>query len=248
MDNEDQHWFKIDHDTARYPLYPANGRELFATELDRFFEEVTFTGGQFQDLFLSNVAFVNDQSAAVYGLDPAGYGPDLARVELDAATRPGFLTRLGFLSSYSHYDATSPILRGAFITIFLIGVNPGAPDPNFFLQQAPPGTYYTEREYVTALTSQAACVGCHIPIVNPPGFVLENFDSIGGWQTVDPRSNGDATTGTINTTADVNFGDAGIKTITSVQQMMQEIAALPQAKRIYAEKWVSFATGRLPAS
>ena len=43
--------------------------------------------------------------------------------------RPGFMTRAGFLSSYSHYDATSPILRGAFITMYMLGVDPGPPHP-----------------------------------------------------------------------------------------------------------------------
>lgn len=246
MNNEDAHWWKVDHDLTKYPLYPADAKTVFAAELDRFFEDVAFQGGSFKDLFLSNVGYVNNETAPIYGLDPAAYTADLTRVELDPTTRPGFLTRLAFLSSYSHYDSSSPILRGAFITVNIIGLNPGAPDPNFFLQEAPPGTYYTERQYVDALTSQAACAGCHLPFINPPGYVLENFDSIGGWQTVDPRANGDAATGTIDSTADVTFSTGNTKTITNPLEMMTEIANLPMAKRIYAEKWVSFATGRLP--
>ena len=92
------------------------------TELDRFFEEVAFEGGSFKDLFLSKVAYVNNATAPIYGLDPASYGADLTRVELDATQRPGFLTRVGFLSSFSADASTSPILRGAFITVNILGV------------------------------------------------------------------------------------------------------------------------------
>jgi hypothetical protein len=239
MDNADSHWFKGQHDTAKFPLYNPAQEPFFAQELDLFFEDVTFGGGSFKDIFLSNVAFVNNQTAPLYGLDAAAYGPELTRVELDPTQRPGFLTRVGFLQSYSHFEATSPILRGAYITVNIIGVNPGAPDPDVFLTPPPAGTYLTERAYVEALTGQAACTGCHTPYVNPPGFVLENYDAVGSWQTVDPRS------GPINTTADVYFTETEAKTITSPLQMMQEIGMGAVAKRRYAERWVEFATGRL---
>jgi hypothetical protein len=246
MDNGDAHWWKVEHDTTKFPNYSTAAVPLYQAELDKFFEEVAFANGTFKDIFLSNVGFVNNQTAAIYGLDPALYGPELARVELDANTRPGFLTRVGFLQSYSHFEATSPILRGAYISINLIGVNPGAPDPNFFLQEPPPGTYYTERAFVEALTGQTACVGCHAPTVNPPGFVLENYDAIGAWQTTDQRATalGAPAMGTINATASVNFGNGDVQEISSARQMMEKIASLPKAKRTYAEKWVSFATGR----
>jgi hypothetical protein len=114
------------------------------------------------------------------------------------------------------------------------------------LTPPPPGPHYTQRAYVEALTSQPACTGCHTPFINPPGFVLENYDATGKWQTVDPRSNGDATLGAIDSTATVSFSAGNVKPITSPRQMMEEISKTPLAKRIYAEKSVSFAMGRLP--
>jgi hypothetical protein len=246
MNNEDSHWWKTSHDKTRFPQYSDAAVPALQAELDRFFEELAFAGGSFKELFLSSVAYVNADTAAIYGLDPAAYGAALTRVELDPAERPGFLTRAGFLSSFSHFDATSPILRGAFITVNILGVNPGAPDPDFFLTPAPEGTFYTERAYVEALSSQLACQGCHVPYVNPPGFALENYDAIGKWQTVDPRSGGDPVLGAIDPTATVTFSDTNVKTITSPLELMQEISQTPLVRRIYAEKSVSFATGRLP--
>jgi hypothetical protein len=245
MDNDDSHWWKVSHDTSKFPLYSTAAVPALQDELDRFFEDVAFGGGSFKDLFLSNVGYVNKDTAAIYDLDPKDFGADLKRVTLDSDRRPGFLTRAGFLSSYSHYDATSPILRGAYVTIYMIGVNPGTPDPAFFLMKPPPGDYKTERAYTEALTSQAACTGCHTPFVNPPGFVLETYDSIGRWQTVDPRSGGDADAGKIDATATVTFSTGNVKKISNPRELMEEITKTPMAKRMYAEKAVAFATRRV---
>lgn len=246
MSNGDAHWWKSQHDSTKFPLYNVSMEPAFMQEIDLFFEEVAFAGGTFKDIFLSNVGYVNSSTAPIYGLPAANYTANLQRVELDAQQRPGFLTRIGFLQSYSHYEATSPILRGAYVTVNIIGVNPGAPDPNFFLTPPPEGTYYTERAFVEALTAAPTCTGCHTPYVNPPGFVLESYDAIGGWQTTDPRAValGDPSKGTINGTADVYFTEDAPKTITSPRQMMEEIAVNQKAKEIYAQKWVRFATGR----
>jgi hypothetical protein len=246
MDNDGSHWWKVSHDTTKFPHYSDALVPALRLELDRFFEELTFAGGSFADLFLSNVGFVNEDTAAIYGLDPASYGEELTQVELDLAQRPGFLTRAGFLSSFSHFDSTSPILRGAYITINVIGINPGEPDPEFFLTPPPPGPHYTERAYVEALTSQDACTSCHTPFINPPGFVLENYDATGKWQTVDPRSADDPTLGAIDSTATVTFSADNVKEISSPRELMEEISKTPLAKRLYAQEWVSFTTGRQP--
>jgi hypothetical protein len=241
MNSQSGHWWKIDHDTARYPLYSADAKPTLQAELDAFFEDVAFSDGSFDDLLLSNVAFVNQDNAAIYGLDPATFGPELERVELDAAERPGFMTRAGFLSSYSGYDATSPILRGAFITVFMLGVETGPPIPGATMMTVD-GDFATQRAYVEALTQPDTCKGCHTTI-NPPGFALENYDAIGKWQTTDPR--GGAIDATV-TTATVAFGGGKQVEISSPAQLMQEIAQTPKALELYAQAWVAYAFGRAP--
>jgi hypothetical protein len=242
MDNGNAHWWKIDHDTKTYPQYAAAAKPTLLAELEAFFKDVAFGGGSFQDLLLSNVAFVNKDNAALYGLDPTGYGADLVKVQLDATQRPGFMTRAGFLSSYADYNSTSPILRGAFISVYMLGVNPGPPIPGATMMTVS-GNFKTQREYVETLTKPSPCNGCHSGIINPPGFVLESFDGIGKWQTMDPR--GGAIDATV-TTATVNFGDGNTKQISSPLQLMQEIAHTPKARQLYAQAWVSYAFGRDP--
>jgi hypothetical protein len=241
MNNGNAHWWKGDHDPKTYPLFSAAAKPALQAELDTFFQDVAFGGGSFKDLLLSNVAYVNKDNAALYGLDPAQYGAELTKVTLDAAQRPGFLTRAGFLSSYAGYNATSPILRGAFISVYMLGVNPGAPIPGATMMTVA-GAFPTQRAYVEELTKPDACKGCHT-IVNPPGFALENFDGIGKWQTVDPR--GGAIDQSV-TTARVDFGGGKSKEISSPLQLMQEIAQTPKAKQLYAQAWVSYAFGRAP--
>ena len=241
MDNSAQHWWKIDHDAARFPLYSAAAKPSFQSELDNFFAEVAYTNGSFKDLFLSNIGFVNKDNAAIYGLDPTQYGTSLTKVQLDPTLRPGFMTRVGFLSSYSHFTETAPILRGAFITVFMVGVDPGPPLAGATMIQPPPGNYRTNREKTNALANTAAsCMGCHISIINPSGYVLENFDAIGKWQTVDQLG------GPIDPAATVNFGNGNTQPISSVLQLMQQIAQVPKAKQTYAQYWVAYAFGRDP--
>lgn len=235
---EGSHWGTLEHDPAKYPAYTSAAVAPMMAELDRFFEEVAFQGGSFRDLLLSNVAFVSKDTAALYGLDPAGYGSELTRVELDAAQRPGFLTRAGFLSSYSSFAATSPILRGAFVTTKVLGIDPGTPDPNALNTPIPPGNYATQREAIEALTSPSACIGCHGTFINPPGFVLERYDAVGRWQDSDPLG------GPISGSADVYLGEGNVKTITTPLELMTAIASGKEAQHHYVKRFVAFGYGR----
>jgi len=239
MNNSGQHWWKIDHDTTKFPLYTTTAKSTFEQEMDSFWAEVAFTNGGFKDLFLSNIAFVNKDNAPIYGV--SGSGTTLTKTTLDATQRPGFMTRAGFLSSYSHFTDTSPILRGAFITVYMVGVNPGPPVAGATMMQAPPGNYTTNRQKTDALVNTSTvCMGCHTAIINPPGYVLENFDAIGKWQTTDQLG------GAIDATAMVNFGGGDIEQINNVQQLMQKISTIPAAQASYAQSWVSYGYGRDP--
>lgn len=240
MDNSGQHWWHIDHDTSVFPLYSVNDRPTYQQEMDQFFATVA-QKGTYKDLFLSNVGFVNNRTAPIYGVTGT-FSSSLQQVNLDANQRPGFMTRLGFLSSYSHYGDTSPILRGAFIVIYMLGVNVPPPPPGAAMTPQPPGNYTTNRQKVEALVQMSGtdCVSCHTNVINPPGFVLENFNGIGQWQTKDQLG------GTIDATATVNFGDGNSEAVTSVTQLMQGIADSPAGQKTYAQYWVAYAFGRDP--
>lgn len=231
-------WGKTPHDASIFPEYSEAQNDVLLAEMDAFFADVGFNG-QFEDLFLSNVAYVNQDTAPLYGLDSSSFGPELERVELDAVERPGMLTRGAFLSSFAHERNTSPILRGTFILTLMGGETP-PPDPNALNTPLPPGDYKTNREAVTALTSvEDSCIGCHQRIINPPGFVLENFSAVGSIQTTDPEYGGP-----IDTAVESVAFPGGAKPIANAHELMTELAANRRPKEIYAQKWVSYATGR----
>lgn len=235
-------WGTKDHDTAIFPTYSRDAEAPLIEETEAFFETVAFEDGTFKDLFLSNTGFVNKHTAPLYGLDPAAYGDELERFEFPAGERPGFLTRGAFLSAYSGYTATSPILRGAFITERILGIEISSPPPGATDTPVPPGDYKSNREIIEALTSPLPCGNCHNPFINPPGFVLERYNAIGTVQNTDQLG------GPIDNTADVYFTEDAPTPVSSPLDLMTGIANTEQARRRYAEAWVSFATKRDPNS
>jgi hypothetical protein len=236
MMDDQSHWWKVSH--SHDADYSDDIRPALKTELDMFFEELAYTGGSFKDLFLSNVGFVNQDTAALYGLDPSAYGPELVKAELE--NRPGFLTRAGFLSSFANAEVTSPILRGAFITINVLSVDPGAPDPDALLTELPDREYTTRREQIEALTEPADCQVCHQQFVNPPGYALENFDAVGKWQTTDPLG------GAIDASAAVAINTSSTVDVAGALDLMNAIAGNAKSAQLYATRMVSAATGRFP--
>jgi len=209
-------------------------------ELDAFFADVVVNGGTFADLYTSPAAFVTKNTASLYGVTSTATTP--TKMMLDATKRPGFLSRVAFLSTFAHDTQSSAILRGAFVTQQVLAIPVGDPDPSFLSMTPPANDYKTNRDATTALTMGSPCNSCHTYKVNPPGFVLERYDAVGAWQDKDPLG------GDINSTADVilSTNPAITKTLSSPAELMAEIAKAPNAQRNYAEKFVSFATGRSP--
>ena len=155
-------------------------------------------------------------------------------MQLSADQRPGSLTRLGFLSTFSKFDATSPILRGAFISGTYSASIQAPPIPAATKMMPPPGNYMTQRQAVEALTANEPCRSCHAVAINPPGFVLERYNSVGTWQDKDPLG------GAIDGTATVRFSATLTKPIGTPLEMMTEIANLPQVHSHYTVQWVAF--------
>ncbi len=234
------HWLNnTTHDTTKYPQWDSNSYAPLMAEIDSFFQSIMLSGGAFKDLFLSNVGFVTSDTAPIYGVSGT-FTSTPKQVTLDSTKRPGFLTRAGFLSTFAHFDVTSPILRGAFVTGRVFGINPGVPNPAFINATPPAGTYMTQRDAIAAMVANQPCLGCHGTYINPPGYVLEHYNSVGAWQDTDPLG------GTINGTADVYFNSSDTKTISAPIDMMTEISTLSNAQYTFAQNWVSFATGRAP--
>ena len=76
-------------------------------------------------------------------------------------------------------------------------------------------------------------------LVNPTGFALEAYDSIGAWQTTEK-----GTSAAINTRGRRAIGAKKVH-VTGPADLMEQIAASPEAQRCYAQKWVQYAYERV---
>jgi hypothetical protein len=232
-------WFPTGHDPGRFPAYTAAFAAAADAELARFFDAVTFDQqGSFESLLTSPLGFVTRDTAPTYGLDGAQYGTALTAVTLNAAQRPGFLTRVGFLSAISEGAGATPLQRGGYVVRKLLnlslGEHPQAPGP----PPAPTGGFATMRALVEDWTDGPDCSGCHGSYVNPPGFVLEAYDPIGAWRTTDPD------TGAAIDTAVTMVLDGTSVSIKDPAQLMARLAASGDAQRTYARRLVSYAYER----
>jgi hypothetical protein len=128
----------------------------------------------------STQSFVSDALAAIYGL-PRGSatGP----VNLDPAQRLGIFTQPAVIASHSGPTTTRLVKRGVFFTRKLMCLPLGQPPPGVNTT-LPVTAGASERQRVEQATSSAQCQGCHA-VINPFGFMQENYDAIGRWRTTD---------------------------------------------------------------
>lgn len=234
------HWDSVTKDPARYPEFTPSVARTMAEETERFFETLVLEqDASFEQLFSSPLAFVNADTAGIYGLDSAGFGAELEAVNLDPETRPGFLTRVGFLSAHANLDRSSPVLRGAAIVRDILGIDVGAPTPAAMATPLPDvPDARTNRERVEAQTAAAECTGCHATYINPPGFVLEAFDAIGRFRTTE-AGNG----APLDTSADVIIDGEPIH-VRDPADLMRRIASSHDARTKYVKDWLWYAYAR----
>jgi hypothetical protein len=133
-------------------------------------------------------------------------------------------------------------VRGAFILKDVIGYDPGAPPPGASQTPLPEaeGDVNTIRERVDAMTASAVCANCHHQYINPLGFVMEAYDTVGAPQTADPDSGAP-----IDTAVELRI-DGNLVPLSQPTELMTLIANSPGAQRFYAQKWVEYAFDRVP--
>ncbi|MES2607008.1 MAG: DUF1588 domain-containing protein [Pseudomonadota bacterium] len=114
----------------------------------------------------------------------------MRRVELPKdSPRRGLLGHGSILTATSAPDRTSPVIRGAWIVENLLGAHVPSPPPGVEtnLEAPAPGQNVqadTLRQRLETHRADPACASCH-KIMDPIGFALENFDSVGRWRSLD---------------------------------------------------------------
>jgi hypothetical protein len=162
-------------------------RPLFRKELELFMDSILRSDRSVVDLLTADHTFINEQLALLYGMEDVK-GGGFRKVTLKDTKRHGLLGKGAVLMLTANPDRTAPVLRGAWILERILGTPPAAPPPNVEqLPQTVDGRATTVRERTEMHRAKPQCASCHA-VMDPLGFALENFDTVGQFRTVDAQS------------------------------------------------------------
>jgi hypothetical protein len=194
-------WLQLDHlgETARdVRLYSADIFDpvtwVFNPELEHaMLAEATcvFSGLLREDrsiveLLDADYTYLNERLARHYGIEGVR-GPEMRRVQLPDRTRGGLISMACVLTASSTSDGTSAVKRGKWVLEQLLDDTP-PPPPNAAKAQLPDRAHRPKdrsaRALMEAHRSDAVCASCHRRM-DPLGFGLDSYDSIGRWRTTE---------------------------------------------------------------
>ncbi len=149
----------------------------------------------FASLYTANYTYVNQVLAEHYGISGV-VGDEMQQVP--TTDRGGILANGAFMARWGEAVETSPILRSVRVRRRMLCQD--QPDP-------PAGTFEareqklaelsdllqdpttTNRLKYHRLTEDEPCTNCHLHYINPLGFGMEDFDTVGNVRSVDLNGN-----------------------------------------------------------
>ncbi len=207
---------------------------------------LTRTGGSVGDVLTSRKSFARtDDLAALYG-QPVWDGSSTPEDFVEPA-RVGLLTRAALLASPS--GNTRPIIKGFNIRTALLCQNVPAPPDNAMAMPIELTPDATTREVVEKITEQpgSSCSGCHSTLLNPLGFVTENFDALGRFRThqrlfdIEGAMRGERP---VDTRTRVPLNDR-THTVNGAEDVTRLIAQSGDFESCFAVEYFRFAFGRM---
>ncbi len=171
---------ELDEKSERHFPQFAEFRGDMYEESIRYFDDLFRRDGSVLEILDSDHTFLNERLAKFYGIEGVK-GDEWRRVDgVKKNSRGGILTQATTLASQSGASRTSPILRGNWIAETILGERLPRPPKN--VPQLPADEAdlagLTVRQITEKHTTDPACNKCHKRI-DPYGFALEAFDTIG---------------------------------------------------------------------
>jgi len=159
-------------------------RPLFKREIELFVDSVLRSDQPVTALMDADYTYLNEPLAMLYGINTVK-GGQFRRVQLADSKRHGLLGKGAVLMVTAYPNRTSPVLRGVWILDRLLGSLPYQPPPGAgVFKEAPRAKPATQRERLEQHRASKSCFACH-GVMDPLGFALENFDTIGQYRTLD---------------------------------------------------------------
>jgi hypothetical protein len=170
--------------------FDQNLRQSFKRETELLFESVVREDRSIVNLLDADYTFVDERLARHYGL-PNIRGSYFRRVTLDSSSpRRGILGQGTFLTVSSVGTRTSPVTRGRWILENILGTPAPVPPPGIdtsLENDAEQVKVTSVRQRLELHRTVEPCASCH-KIMDPLGFVLENFDMVGTWRELDGKT------------------------------------------------------------
>ncbi len=141
------------------------------------------------DLLDADYTFITERLVKFYEMQqdfPQVRGDFFQRVSWPDARRGGVLGLGAVLAMTSHFEQTSPVLRGAYVLETLMGAHVPSPPPDVppLETAAKSEKGLTVRQMLARHREDPSCSACH-NMIDPLGFGLENFDWLGRWRNED---------------------------------------------------------------
>jgi hypothetical protein len=175
----------VQPDAFLYPNFDRNLADSMRRETELLFDSIVHENRSIVDLLTVNYTFVDELLAKHYGI-PNVLGPRFRRVPVTDENRLGVLGHASILTLTSVSNRTSPVQRGKWVMIALLGTPPPPPPAN-----VPPLKETGENEKIQSVREKMEqhrknepCRSCH-QLMDPIGLALENFDGIGSWRAND---------------------------------------------------------------
>jgi len=235
-------------DEAVWPGFPALVPHMKA-EISATFSAIMLDPGEaFRSLYAGNFSFLNETLANHYGI-PGVSGSTLRRVE--TTNRGGILANGGFMARWGEAVETSPILRSVRVRRrMLCQEQPDPPAGTFaareqkleemseFLQD--PET--TNRMKYHRLTEDAPCTSCHLEYINPLGFGMEDFDTLGRIREKDLNGNLIDASGELFAPLDYSDINESVP-FTGARGLGATLSTLPSAQACLPKQMFRYVTG-----
>jgi hypothetical protein len=230
--------------------------DALAKEPYLLFHEVLKEKRPLSDLIDPDFTFTNFIVAKqIYRMDPpptekGDSDPKLIRIPLPRGGRHGgFLGMAGTMMATANGVDTQPVTRGKWVLENILNDPPPPPPPSVPAITPDTRGAKTIRDLMAAHTKEESCAGCHRKL-DPPGFVLENFDAIGAWREHYPIHSTDGKGKPVTTAGPPVIAEATLPDGTQIKDVQDlkkyVISHLEDFGTCVATKLFIHGTGRIP--
>jgi hypothetical protein len=198
-------------------------------------------GGSFVDLMTLQQSFVPPAEAGIYGLQATAPAGQLTT--LPAGQRMGLFTQPAVLSMVSDPALSGVIYRGKFVLDRLLCLSLSPPPnvvvefPDFAALGLGPDS--TVKQRLGTVENIAQCGSCH-KMLDPPGFAMEHYDSIGRYRADDQGK-------TIDATGALTYTRFTQEPFMDATQMFKTMATSPDVRACLTRQAFRYVFGRSEA-